>query len=265
MFARTFLSFCLALAPVTAAAKMPRIGEIVQAQMRSGWQAETGQHMAGVKLTLAPDWMTYWRHPGESGIVPKLDWSGSRNVAQARIVWPEPRLYFKAGFASVGYTGAIMLPIEVTPERPGEPVELQAMFNIGVCSDVCVPVDLPLSLHISGPGAYDREIATALDQRPQSARNAGMQAVECTLTPDRRAVRLTAALTMPSTGAHEFVVVEVPGQPTRALPSRREGDVLSGHSLIRQDGTRSIDRSQVRLSVISERGTLVHQGCAMSD
>lgn len=259
------LAIAFLFAPHAAIAQAPRAADVVTAQMRSGWQSETGTHLAAVQLRLAPRWMTYWRHPGESGLVPQLDWSASRNVAQARIVWPEPRLYIKAGFASIGYSGDVILPVEITPAQPGRPVEFSATLSLGVCDDVCIPVDLALQSVLDGQGAHDRDIAAALDRRPNAARAAGLNHVACTFTPEGRNIRLSAQMQLPRRGIQEFLLVELPGQPLRPLPSVRAGDMLTGHSLMRASGTSAIDRSAVRLSVVSERGTVVHQGCAVSD
>ena len=260
------LSVLAALLGAHAAhAQVPRAAEIVQAEMRSGWLAENGAHLAAVQLRLAPGWMTYWRHPGESGLVPQLDWSGAQNVAQARIIWPEPRLYIKAGFASIGYTGDVILPLEITPQDPSRPVEFSATLSLGVCEDVCIPVDLGLHTVLNGRGMHDHDIAAALDRRPSAARAAGLHHVACSLTAEGRALRLSAQMQMPRRGIQEFLLIELPGQPLRALPSERIGDTLVGHSLMRVSGSPAIDRSAVRLSVVSERGTVVHQGCAMSD
>ncbi len=240
--------------------------DVVNAQIKPGWKTSAGTHMSALKLRLAPDWITYWRHPGESGIVPRLDWSGSRNIAQARIVWPEPRLHIKAGFASVGYADQVTLPIEITPVEAGQPVELAATLSLGVCNDICIPVDLPFNLSLSGAGLHDAAIATALEKRPRSARSAGLRDVSCTIAPHKRGVQLSAALSMPPSGAREFVVIEAPGLAARVLPTERQGDKLIGHSLIRSSGDMpAIDRSAVRLSVVSERGTVVHQGCALGN
>ena len=37
-------------------------------------------HRAGIEIRLAPGWKTYWRYPGDSGVPPRFDFSGSRNV-----------------------------------------------------------------------------------------------------------------------------------------------------------------------------------------
>ncbi|MCC5956335.1 MAG: hypothetical protein JJU07_09535 [Natronohydrobacter sp.] len=264
-FFRLALVLGILLAPAAALSQSPRVADIVTAQVRPGWKSETGAHIAALHLRLSPDWMTYWRHPGESGLVPTLDWSASSNVAGARILWPEPRLYIKAGFASIGYSGEVVLPIEITPSRHGEPVTLDAVLSVGVCNDICIPVDLALQLDLNGAGVHDTLIAAALDSRPGTARAAGLRSVECTITPEKKGMRLTASLQMPPSGTREFLLVELPGHATRVLPSARAGDILTGHGLIRANGATAIDRSSVRLSVISDRGTVQHQGCAISD
>ena len=262
---RQILAVCAFLMPLGAQAQAPRLAEIIDTQIRSGWQTSSGTHIAALNMRLAQDWMTYWRHPGESGLVPRLDWSGSQNVAQARILWPEPRLYMKAGFASIGYSREVLLPIEVTPAQPGQPVKLDATLSVGVCNDICIPVDLSLQMDIKGTGRPDRAIATAMESRPRAARNAGLSAVSCTITPEKKGVRLSASLDLPSSGAQEFLLIEMPGVVVRSLPSQRTGDTLVGHGLIRSSAAQGINRSDIRFSIVSERGTLVHQGCAISD
>ena len=44
--------------------------ELLQASLLPGWRMDSGHHMAGLSLVLAPGWKTYWRSPGEAGIPP---------------------------------------------------------------------------------------------------------------------------------------------------------------------------------------------------
>ena len=261
------LALCAALLPVAAPAQSPRLGEIIDARMRPGWQTERGTHMAALHIRLAGDWMTYWRHPGESGIAPQLNVAGSRNLANARIHWPEPRLYFKAGQASIGYMRDVILPIELTPEDPGLPLELDARLLIGVCDDICIPVDLALTLNVHDTGRPDGMIATALTRKPRLARQTGLQTVSCTVTPEDRGMRLSVSLTLPPQGHVEFALVEMAGSTvfSRAMRSERTGDTITGHSLLRLKPGEAIDRSAVRTSIVSENGVVQHQGCALSE
>ncbi len=262
-------AFCLAAllaAPLSLHAQPKHLSEIIEAQMRPGWQSDSGTHIIALHLKLSPDWITYWRHPGESGIAPRFDWSGSRNLARARVHWPEPKLHISAGFLSIGYADELVLPIELTPERSGQPIELDGSVLIGVCADICIPVDLPLRLALSGPGKRDATILEALDRRPREARSAGLRGVDCDIAPDKRGLRLSAVLDLPQQGSREFVLVE-PGAgalPSRALSTERNGASISGESLL-QSGAGGIDRSAVRVSIVSENGMLEHRGCSIGN
>ncbi|WP_296474336.1 protein-disulfide reductase DsbD domain-containing protein [Roseinatronobacter sp.] len=264
---RSLLVVTALVLPMAGQAQAPRLSEIFEANMRPGWKTENGTYIAALHLRLAQDWITYWRHPGESGIVPKLDISGSRNLSAARILWPEPKLYIKAGFASIGYSDEIVLPIELTPVDAGQPVELDAILSVGVCADICIPVDLALNVMAQGSGTPDAMITSAMTRRPQAAHAAGLQGMECNVTPDKRGLRLSASLQIPPQGREEFVLIEMTGStmPARVLPTERDGDTLTGHTLFRTKSGGAIDRSAVRISVVSEHGTSVHQGCAVSD
>ena len=37
--------------------------------------------LAGIEIALDSGFKTYWRHPGDSGLPPRFDWTGSKNVA----------------------------------------------------------------------------------------------------------------------------------------------------------------------------------------
>src|SRR3954469_622293 len=43
---------------------------------------------AGVEIRLKVGWHTYWRYPGDAGVPPKFDFSGSQNVKQVHVLWP---------------------------------------------------------------------------------------------------------------------------------------------------------------------------------
>jgi suppressor for copper-sensitivity B len=44
----------------------------------------------GVELRVKPGWKTYWRSPGDAGLPPTLDWSGSANLREATLSFPAP-------------------------------------------------------------------------------------------------------------------------------------------------------------------------------
>jgi len=46
---------------------------------------------AGIEIRLDPGWHTYWRYPGESGVPPRFDFTGSENVESVTVLWPAPK------------------------------------------------------------------------------------------------------------------------------------------------------------------------------
>lgn len=263
----TLLISALCALGQSVAAQAPRPSDLIEASIRTGWKTDTGTHMAALHLRIADDWITYWRHPGETGVVPRLDWAASGNLADIKIHWPEPQLFIKSGFKSIGYSGELVLPIELTPEDPGAPIRLDAMLNIGVCDDICIPVDLALRSDLNGAGRHDQLITQALARRPASSQMVGLRDLRCDLTPAGRGVVLSVEMELPATGQNEFLLVELPGSGlrSRALPSTRNGSTITGQLKLRPaDGQIPlIDRSTVQISLISERGTIRHQGCSV--
>ena len=92
-------------------------GEIRHSEVRllQGDLAD-GEWSAGVQIDLAEGWKTYWRMPGEAGIAPEFDWSGSRNVADVEVRWPAPRRYHDASGETVGYARRVVFTLAVVPE-----------------------------------------------------------------------------------------------------------------------------------------------------
>ncbi len=105
--------------------------------------------MAGVQLRMDPGWKTYWKNPGDSGVPPHFDWSGSTNLKHAEVLFPAPHRFAEADGWAIGYRDEIVFPVEITPEREGEPVELKLVLDYGLCKDLCIPNGVTLSLTIA--------------------------------------------------------------------------------------------------------------------
>ena len=125
---------------------------------------ENGGRMAAVELQLAPGWKTYWRSPGDAGIPPTFDWSGSENVKSVHIHWPAPEVFEANGMQTIGYHERLVLPVEVTPEDPARPVRLSVEMSLGVCDEICMPAIVDLTADLSAPGAPDAAIQAALER-----------------------------------------------------------------------------------------------------
>jgi len=102
--------------------------------------------VAGVQLRMDPGWKTYWRNPGDSGVPPSFDWSGSKNLKHAEVLYPAPHRVADANGTAIGYDDEVVFPVKLTPEQAGEPIELKLAFAYGLCKDLCIPNEVNLGL-----------------------------------------------------------------------------------------------------------------------
>lgn len=221
--------------------------------------------MAGLRFTLAPGWKTYWRAPGDAGIPPVFAWNGSENIRAADLQWPVPEVFHLNGMMSIGYTGQVVIPVEITPTDSHDTIRLAGSVDLGVCEEICVPMTLSFDATLPADGGRDAAIAAALVDRPMSADEAGIGAVQCIIDPQENGLAMTAALQMPPENETPVVVVE-PGVPgvwvSEAATRWQDGWLLAAVRMQSADGGAiALDRSQVRITVLDERGAVDITGC----
>jgi DsbC/DsbD-like thiol-disulfide interchange protein len=106
--------------------------------------------IAGVQLRMNPEWKTYWKNPGDSGVPPSFDWTGSTNLKHAEVLYPAPHRFADGDGTAIGYRDEVLFPVRLTPEREGEPITLKLAFDYGLCKDLCIPNGVKLGLAL-GP------------------------------------------------------------------------------------------------------------------
>lgn len=124
---------------------------------------------AGIDIAMPAGWKTYWRAPGEAGgVPPEFDWSGSENLAEARVLYPAPhRLIDKAG-ATIGYKDHVLFPVALTAKDPSQPIVLKLKAAYGVCKELCVPAEAELSISVPAKADASSDIAAVLPTVPHS-------------------------------------------------------------------------------------------------
>jgi DsbC/DsbD-like thiol-disulfide interchange protein len=134
-------------------------------------------YLAGMELALDAGWKTYWRTPGDAGVPPHFDWTGSRNAAQIRVLYPAPERMVEPAAQTIGYKQSLIFPVEVLAQDPHAPVELNLSVELGLCRDICIPAEGKLSLTLAPAirGGEAAAILAALERvpRPTSARRGG--------------------------------------------------------------------------------------------
>ena len=265
IFKKTLLALIAALAlPVPATAQ--NFDDVLDATLLTGWRQSDGSHMAGVLLSLAPGWHTYWRAPGDAGIPPVFDLRGSGNFKAAQIVWPRPEVYYDNGLRSIVYYDQVVLPLRVTPTKKGGDVTLKAQIEVGICKDICVPQTLNVSATLPASATKrDPRIAAALADRPFSGKQAGAKNVRCEIKPSSDGVSLATSVTLPRVDQNEAVVIETANpllwvaEPT----STRSGNTLTSQTSVQHvEGTPfMLNRSGIRITVLGEQRAVEIIGC----
>jgi DsbC/DsbD-like thiol-disulfide interchange protein len=257
------------IAVVVLAAGFPVLADNapVRARLLPGWTTAAGDHLVGIELVLAQGWKTYWRAPGDAGIPPSFNWSGSENLGRAEVMWPAPEVVYLQGMRSIVYTNQIVLPVRITPQQADAPLSLQLQIDMGVCRDVCMPYQIELTRQVE-QSAHNRSpaIAAAMASRPYQPQEAGVTGTQCDLSPTPDGLRLTARMTMPTAGAPETVVVETGMSDTwiSEANTRRSGDVLTStvDIVAAEGGPIAIDREKLRITVLGTSHAVDIQGCA---
>jgi DsbC/DsbD-like thiol-disulfide interchange protein len=124
---------------------------------------------AGIELRLGTGWKTYWRYPGDSGVPPRFDFSKSTNVKSVTVRWPAPHRFTDESGASIGYKGGVLLPLDIVPINPGQPVTLRVTLEYAICEKLCVPAAGSAALGLGAVSSFDAALAAAEVKVPKSA------------------------------------------------------------------------------------------------
>ncbi|WP_119389933.1 protein-disulfide reductase DsbD domain-containing protein [Taklimakanibacter lacteus] len=130
-----------------------------------GGETQGGVWRAALDIALDKGWKTYWRMPGDAGVPPQFDWSGSRNVRSLTVLWPAPARFNDESGETVGYKDRVVFPLDVTPADGGEPVDLRLNVFLGVCEVICIPVKLEEALLQAAPVPADASLIAAFAAR----------------------------------------------------------------------------------------------------
>lgn len=256
---------CVALA-LPAGASPP--DDVIAVEVLPGWETADGTRMVGLRMTLLPGWKTYWRAPGAAGIPPLFDWTGSENITGAALHWPVPEVFHINGLRSIGYSEQVVIPVELTPGAPGEPMRVTGTIELGVCQQVCMPAMLSFDLPLpDDAGQRDPAIVAALVDRPHSGTEAGVGAVICEASSSPDGMTLTARIAVPAVSGEEVVVIETadPSLWVSEAATQRDGDWLVAQAhLVARSGTIALDRSLIRITVLRGGQAIDLRGCTGS-
>lgn len=261
-----FAMIAAAASPAMAQALFGQKTDYASVYLHSGRAMEEGVRKTALRMELKPGWKTYWRNPGDSGIPPHFDWTGSTNLKAVTIAWPTPVVFDTYGSRTIGYEERMVLPLTMTPENPAEPINIKLNFSYGLCSDICIPAqqDIALTIAPDAPedGGYflDRAAAAA----PISAAEGGLIAHECKVEGAGEKRRFVAALSVAAPlHTAPVVIAEGPdGVWFGPVTTRLQDGKLMAEGPVETEAGRWIGRETLDLTVLGAERAISLKGCA---
>ena len=134
----------------------------------------------GLQLTHSPEWHTYWKNSGDSGLPTLLEWTLPAGVTAGEIAWPTPKKIPVGTLANYGYENTMLLPVPLTVAPDFNASQLNIRLNAAwlVCKKECIPQEGEFSLQIpvkSSTGMSSNVFAAAFAASPKTLAGAGSQ------------------------------------------------------------------------------------------
>ena len=276
---------CLLVVVVLAVIDLARSQGVVRVNLASPWvelhaarvrlvagapaDKSARSYLAGVEITLAEGWKTYWRTPGDAGVPPSFDWTGSTNVAKIEVRYPAPSRLDEPAALTIGYKNSVIFPVEVKI-----PVAATVLGNIGKDAKSQVK-PLISALEDRDPdqvllviwalsqleGEASPALLAALERvpRPQQSRRAGdPELVRVTPSLGDAAPHLTIEARFPIGDPSADVFVEAPEglyvpQPKR-LPDGADGTLRFRIDLVRGGNAHDLEGKTLTLTLVGDAG-----------
>ncbi|HEU5122756.1 MAG TPA: protein-disulfide reductase DsbD domain-containing protein, partial [Verrucomicrobiae bacterium] len=97
--------------------------------------------LAGIHLQMEPDWHTYWKNSGASGIATSIEWELPAGVTAGDIQWPVPEKLPPDELTTYIYQHEVILivPLKLAPDlKPGS-YTIKANPSWLECKEQCIP------------------------------------------------------------------------------------------------------------------------------
>ena len=104
----------------------------------------------GLQLAHQPDWHTYWKNSGDSGLPTTLEWQLPPGIMAGEVAWPTPKKIPIGTLANYGYEKTVLLPVPVTVAQNFSSAQLDVKLKAAwlVCRKECIPQEGDFALSI---------------------------------------------------------------------------------------------------------------------
>ena len=140
----------------------------------------------GLQITHQPEWHTYWKNPGDSGLPTELAWTLPAGLTAGDIAWPVPHTIRIGTLANHGYEGTVLLPVPVqvgpdfkAPLAGNGTLDVRLRATWLVCRVECIPEEGEFALQLPVRGSTALHAAAfAQSQADQPLALAGTSQVQ---------------------------------------------------------------------------------------
>ncbi|HEX7465677.1 MAG TPA: protein-disulfide reductase DsbD domain-containing protein, partial [Usitatibacter sp.] len=142
VLAAAFAAIALLGSPASRAATLVKTEHVEADLVADKASAQPGKPLrVGLRLRMEPQWHTYWRNPGDSGLPTKIQWILPEGWKAGEIQWPFPQPLPVGPLMNYGYEDEVVLLAELTPpsSAPAGNASIKARADWLVCKDICVP------------------------------------------------------------------------------------------------------------------------------
>ena len=135
----------------------------------------------GLQLAHQPEWHTYWKNSGDSGLPTVLEWQLPAGITAGEIAWPTPKKIPLGTLANYGYEGTVLLPVPLTiaPGFSAQQLDIKLKAVWLVCRKECIPQEGEFSLSLPARGSTAASGAlfqSAFDAAPRPLSTGASQA-----------------------------------------------------------------------------------------
>src|SRR5687767_4162927 len=126
-------------APLTASSSSKHVTATLVPEYGS---VEPGHPLSvGLHLKMAPEWHTYWKNPGDSGLPTRIAWVLPTGVTAGPIEWPRPHRFTLGGLTSYAYEHEVLLltRLDVPATLAGKDLQVRAQVKWLECKEQCIP------------------------------------------------------------------------------------------------------------------------------
>jgi thiol:disulfide interchange protein len=182
--ATVLIAACAVFTPAIAQFSSKNEGsQVTTPQVRAELLAHAPQGVApgqtvllGLQLAHQPEWHTYWKNSGDSGLPTQLQWTLPAGVTAGEIQWPVPKKIPIGTLANYGYEGTVLLPVPLTVSPDFKPGLLSSDLEVKlhaawlVCKQECIPEEGDFTLKVpvkSSTAAQGAAFDAALAANPK--------------------------------------------------------------------------------------------------